>query len=46
MNFDALFQNQLDALKEEGNYRVFAELERSCVNFHARAITVTAKFVM
>ena len=33
MNFDALFQNQLDALKEEGNYRVFAELERSCGKF-------------
>ena len=28
MNFDALFQAQLDTLKEEGNYRIFAELER------------------
>jgi 5-aminolevulinate synthase len=28
MDFDVLFQTQLDALKEEGNYRVFAELER------------------
>jgi 5-aminolevulinate synthase len=28
MNFDALFRQQLDALREEGNYRVFAELER------------------
>ncbi|MBY5935473.1 5-aminolevulinate synthase [Tateyamaria omphalii] len=28
MDFDALFQTQLDALKEEGNYRIFAELER------------------
>ncbi|MEL6103152.1 MAG: 5-aminolevulinate synthase [Pseudomonadota bacterium] len=28
MDFDVLFQSQLDALKEEGNYRIFAELER------------------
>ena len=28
MNYDALFRDQLDALKREGNYRVFAELER------------------
>jgi 5-aminolevulinate synthase len=28
MNFDSLFQSQLDALKDEGNYRVFANLER------------------
>jgi 5-aminolevulinate synthase len=28
MDFDALFQNQLDTLKEDGNYRIFAELER------------------
>ena len=28
MDFDALFQTQLDALKDEGNYRIFAELER------------------
>ena len=28
MDFDALFQSQLDALKDEGNYRIFAELER------------------
>jgi 5-aminolevulinate synthase len=33
MNFDALFQNQLDTLKEEGNYRYFAELERKCGKF-------------
>ncbi|OAN73684.1 5-aminolevulinic acid synthase [Jannaschia sp. EhC01] len=33
MNFDQLFQTQLDALKEEGNYRVFAELERACGDF-------------
>ncbi|MCR9085246.1 MAG: 5-aminolevulinate synthase [Rhodobacteraceae bacterium] len=28
MDYDALFREQLDALKSEGNYRVFAELER------------------
>jgi len=33
MDFDALFQSQLDALKAEGNYRYFAELERQCGKF-------------
>jgi len=33
MDFDALFTAQLDALKAEGNYRVFAELERECDGF-------------
>ncbi len=33
MNFDALFNAQLDALKQEGNYRYFAELERKCGKF-------------
>ncbi len=28
MNYEALFTEQLDALREAGNYRVFAELER------------------
>ncbi len=28
MDFDHLFQSQLDALKADGNYRVFADLER------------------
>ncbi len=33
MDFDALFNQQLDALKDEGNYRVFAEMERKCGAF-------------
>ena len=28
MDFDQIFRTQLDALKAEGNYRIFAELER------------------
>ncbi|MCH2093878.1 MAG: 5-aminolevulinate synthase [Rhodobacteraceae bacterium] len=36
MDFDALFNTQLDALREEGNYRIFAELERKCGQ-HPRA---------
>lgn len=33
MDFDGLFNAQLDTLKEEGNYRIFAELERECGAF-------------
>ncbi|MDU8944490.1 5-aminolevulinate synthase [Ovoidimarina sediminis] len=33
MDFDTLFEAQIDALKEEGNYRIFAELERRCGTF-------------
>ena len=33
MDFDALFTRQLDQLKADGNYRIFADLERSCGNF-------------
>jgi 5-aminolevulinate synthase len=29
MNFDKIFNDQLDVLKKEGNYRVFANLERA-----------------
>ena len=35
MDFDVLFQNQLNRLKSEGNYRVFAELERRAGAFPA-----------
>jgi 5-aminolevulinate synthase len=33
MDFDAEFRTQLDQLKTDGNYRVFAELERRCGDF-------------
>ncbi len=33
MEYDAMFNAQLDALKQEGNYRIFAELERQCGAF-------------
>ncbi|SDZ47858.1 5-aminolevulinate synthase [Jannaschia faecimaris] len=33
MNFDAMFEEQLQALKDEGNYRYFKELERKCGKF-------------
>ena len=36
MDFDAAFNAQLNQLKEEGNYRIFAELERKC-GHHPRA---------
>ncbi|WP_209427389.1 5-aminolevulinate synthase [Pararhodobacter sp. SW119] len=33
MDFDHHFRSQLEALKAEGNYRVFAELQRKCGAF-------------
>jgi len=33
MNYEAVFAEQLDTLREDGNYRVFAELERQCGQF-------------
>ncbi len=33
MDFDARFRTQLDDLKQEGNYRFFADLERVCGRF-------------
>ena len=41
MNFDNLFNEQLDTLKSEGNYRYFAELERKAGKF-PRAANHTA----
>ena len=35
MDFDALFNAQLQTLKDEGNYRIFAELERQRGQFRA-----------
>jgi 5-aminolevulinate synthase len=33
MNYQAFFRNQLDGLRREGNYRVFADLERQVGSF-------------
>lgn len=33
MNYEAFFQGRLDDLKEEGNYRIFADIERRAGSF-------------
>ncbi len=33
MNYETFFRSQLDGLRREGNYRVFADLEREAGNF-------------
>lgn len=33
MNYEEFFKGRLDSLKDEGNYRVFADLERQAGNF-------------
>lgn len=42
MNFDKIFNDQLDVLKKEGNYRVFANLERARGEF-PKAYNVSSK---
>ncbi|EPX77027.1 5-aminolevulinate synthase [Litoreibacter arenae] len=38
MNYENFFASSLEQLRDDGNYRVFAELERQCGDFpHARA---------
>jgi len=38
MDYDGFFNQSLNALRDDGNYRVFAELERKCGDFpHAKA---------
>ena len=46
MDFDALFSDQLDLLKKEGNYRIFAELERQCGAFQKRKAMIKARLKM
>jgi len=42
MNYDQFFRGQLEQLQQEGNYRVFADLERQCGAFpQARNHAVT-----
>ena len=36
MNYEAFFRGQLDGLRQEGRYRVFADLERQCRRLPAR----------
>ena len=38
MDYDAIFAAQLDKLKEEGNYRIFAELERQSGAFRRQRV--------
>ena len=33
MDYEAYFQGELDAVRGEGRYRIFTEIERKCGNF-------------
>ena len=35
MNYETFFRKQIDGLRREGNYRVFADLERQAGRFPA-----------
>ena len=43
MDYEALFRQQVGALREEGNYRVFAELERRNGDFPRARRSSSAK---
>jgi 5-aminolevulinate synthase len=42
MNYKGFFMQRLDALRAEGGYRVFADLERRCGRFPRALITASA----
>src|SRR5437016_14573845 len=42
MDYEGFFSKRLDALRAEGRYRIFADLERRCGRFRAPLITASA----
>ena len=46
MNYDKIFLERLEKLKQEGNYRVFADLERYKGSFLERKIILETKNAM